>query len=47
MRFVIVHLLIGNLDLSRVNALDDVVRGLSIDGAANALGSAEDLLDGA
>lgn len=35
----------GDLDISRVDRLDDVVRGLAVDRASDRLGSAEDLLD--
>jgi hypothetical protein len=39
-------LLLGNLDGSIVDTLDDVVGVLAVDGATNRLGRAEDLLDG-
>lgn len=39
-------LLVVNLDLAGVDALDDGVRVLAVDSAADRLGSAEDLLDG-
>ena len=37
-------LLVGNLNLALVDGVDDVVRGLAVNGAANRLGSAENLL---
>jgi len=40
-------LLLGNFDLSLVDLIDDVVRSLAVDGAADGLRRAEDLLDGA
>ncbi|KAI3477912.1 hypothetical protein L1887_60219 [Cichorium endivia] len=41
------NLLVVDLDLAGVDALDDGVGVLAIDGAADGLGGAEDLLDGA
>ena len=40
-------LLVGNDNLSIVDSLDDVVRGLAVDGAADRLCGTEDLLDAA
>ena len=37
----------GDLDVTRVDRLDDVVGGATVDGAADRLGRAEDLLDAA
>ena len=40
------HLLVVNLDLASVDALDDSVGVLAVDGAADGLGGTKDLLDG-
>ena len=39
------NLLLGNLDLSIIDSLDDVVRWLAVDGATDRLACTEDLLD--
>jgi hypothetical protein len=39
------NLLGGDLDVSRVDGLDDVVRGATVNGAADGLSGTEDLLD--
>ena len=38
------HLLLGDLNVTRVDTLDDVVGRLAVHSAANALRGAEDLL---
>lgn len=40
------HLFLWNLHFARVDPIDNIVRRLAIDGAPDALGSSEDLLDG-
>lgn len=44
---VITRLLLRDLDVTLVDSLNDIVRGLLVDSAANALAGTKDLLDGA
>ena len=43
-RSKVIQLLIRNLDLARVNSLNDIVWWLAVDGAADRLRSAQNLL---